>query len=133
MISALPKSDKPSSRIWSVLAFMLVLQVVLNLENGFRAHEMWRFVIYAAMSPLVAWIWIGHTMKCLRDLCLSRWWVLLNLLLVALAVWFDLERWLIASGVSLALALAIQLVIAIMKPSKNSGPGDLALSEGPPA
>jgi hypothetical protein len=131
--SNLSAPGKPSARLWSVLTFILMLDAMLFLERAIAIHQMWTLVLYCAASPLVVWMWIGHTMNCLRDLGLSRGWVILNVLLVAASVWFDFGKWRNASAVALAVALAVQLLFAIMKPSQDSGVTDALAAARPPA
>jgi uncharacterized membrane protein YhaH (DUF805 family) len=107
---------KLSSRASSVLMLMLVIQAVFVLDSSLANREMWRFTFYLVLTPVVVVLWMLHSMRCLRDLRLSRLWVLaiaFPMSVVALSVH---KKWLIVDGLALAVVLIVQLVIAIAKP-----------------
>jgi len=126
-------SKKPSPRVLSLGALMLVIWAITELNNGLDFHETWNAIFWLMFSPLVAWFWVGWTMVCLRELGLSRLWVLPILLPpVALAVSFH-EKWTIFSLVALVVMLAAQIAIAARKPASDPNPTEITSSGRPPA
>jgi uncharacterized membrane protein YhaH (DUF805 family) len=124
---------KPSSRAFSVIGLMLIVQAIFVLHSSLAAHEVWRVAYYVMLSPLGVWIWALHTIKCLRDLRLSGLWLMSIAVPIASVAFCLFEGWRITSLVSLAVALAVQLVFAFMEPSREFRASDSVVTGGPSA
>jgi uncharacterized membrane protein YhaH (DUF805 family) len=126
-------SEKPNPRVHSLGGLILVLCVITGVNNGLEFHHTWSAVFHLVLSPLAAWIWVGWTMQCLRNLGLSRLWVLPILLPpIAFAVAFH-KSWIILSLVALVVMVAVQIIIVIWKPTRELKPINIPNSDRPPA
>ena len=118
--SAAPEKHNP--RLLSLGGLMLFIWAITEVNNGFEFHDTWSAIFWLVSSPLVAWIWVGWTMVCLRNLGLRRLWVLPILLppLALLAAFY--KKWKIAGLVVLVIMIVVQIAIVLRKPARDLKP-----------
>jgi hypothetical protein len=123
--------EKPSSRAFGFLGLLLIVQAVFTAHGALAAHETWRAAFYVIPFPLAVVIWVLHTRKCLRDLRLSGLWMILISLPMAFLVFSVFEGWGIVSFVALGVALVVQSLIAMRRPSQELVPSGAEIAGGP--
>jgi hypothetical protein len=120
MAANISGSDKPSSRLSSGLAFMLLVQGLLVGDTCIANHEIWRTSFYLILTPFAAILWFLHTRKCLSDLRYSMIWILPIPILFVVTAFGLYTKWKLLWGLALAVALLVQLLISLIPPPKNS-------------
>jgi hypothetical protein len=126
-------SDKPSSRLFSGLAFMLLVQGLLVVDTSIANHEIWRTSFYLIFTPFAAIFWFLHTRKCLSDLRYSMIWILPIPILFVVTAYGLYTKWKLLWGVALVIAFLIQLLISLLPPPKNSELDEIKSSNEPQA
>lgn len=126
-------SDKPSSRLLSGMAFMLLVQSLLVVDTSITNHEIWRTSFYLILIPFAVIFWFLHTRKCLSDLRYSMIWILPIPILFVFTAFGLYTKWKLLGGLALAIALLVQLLISLIPPPKNSELDEIKSSNEPQA
>ena len=123
-------SGKSSSRGSSVMTFVSVVLCLGCLGIAIIEHSILRSAIYLTLVPIALVQWYLCTKRSFADINSRKIWILPIPILLVITTTGLFMRWFIVSGIALAAALIVQLLIVFRMPRNDSKLNEFKGSDG---